>query len=161
MNHWQVARRSLMFLWILSPIFTAMHFAAEPKANESLRYRRVYVPGEDLNSQVRGMIPLKREEFERRISAWSGGLPQSAAAQVRVERAVYSARLAQDQWVEGSSRLEVVSTASDPVILPWENCNLALGKPVWDEQPPRAARMGTTSKNMTVLLVEKRKGQVR
>lgn len=145
--------------WLLLATFlgfvVAPLFAAEPAGPpESLRYRRIFVPADELNSQAKGMIPLKREEFERRVLALTARQPNSVAAKVRVERAVHSARLEGSQLVDGNSRLEVVCAASEPVVLSWDS-NLALGKPLWDEQPPRPARLGTTPENAAVLLVEK------
>lgn len=143
-------------LLVVVTLFVAMAALAAdpPRQPESLRYRRIYVPVDELNSQARGMIPLKREEFERRIAAWTARQPNSLAAQVRVERAVYAARLAGDQFIDGYARLDVVSAASEPVLLTWES-TLAIGKPLWDEQPPRLARMGATPAGTAALLVEK------
>ncbi|MGI8978421.1 MAG: hypothetical protein ACR2FY_04275 [Pirellulaceae bacterium] len=143
-------------LFVVVALFVTMSaLAADPPSQpETLRYRRIYVPVDELNSQARGMIPLKREEFERRIAAWTARQPNSLAAQVRVERAVYAARLAGDQFIDGNARLDVVSAAREPVLLTWES-TLAIGKPLWNEQPPRPARMGTTPAGTTALLVEK------
>lgn len=151
----QHARLGRICLPILPLLISAALLGAEPAASEPLRYRRIYIPTEDLASEARGMIPLKREEFERRVSAWSARRPGAAASHVRVERAVYSARLAQNQWVGGNARLDVVAATSEPAVLAWDNCNLALGTPLWDEQPPRPARMGTSPESKAILLVER------
>lgn len=129
--------------------------AVEPElALTPLRYRRIFVAAEELNAQAKGMIPLKREEFERRVLALVARQPNSLAAQVRVENATYSARLSGDQLVDGNARLEVVSTTTEAAQLPWES-TLPLGKPIWDEQPPRPARLGSTQDGKSVLIVEK------
>ncbi|MBC7855876.1 MAG: hypothetical protein IAF94_20805, partial [Pirellulaceae bacterium] len=142
-------------LVVLSSLVANETLAVEPPSQpESLRYRRIYVPVDELNSQVRGMVPLKREEFERRILAWTASQPNSLAAQVRIDRAIYAARLAGDQFVDGSAQLDVVSAANEPVLLQWES-TLALGKSLWQEMPPRPAKMGTTPEGATALLVEK------
>ncbi|MCE9525580.1 MAG: hypothetical protein K8R36_05960 [Planctomycetales bacterium] len=101
------------------------------------------------------MIPIKREEFERRIADWTATQPSTLASHVRVEQAVYSARLQGSQFIEGSARLEVVQGSMDPSLLTL-GTTLALGKPHWDDQPPRPARMGTTPDGEPVILVEKR-----
>jgi hypothetical protein len=149
-------RACLGTLLIVLACVVALPLFAEESSGlaEPPRYRRIYVPVEELNSQARGMIPLKREEFERRIVAWTSRQPNSLAAQVRVERATYSARLEGVQLIDGQARLEVVSAATEPVLLTWES-TLALGKPIWDEQPPRPARLGTIPAGGSVLLVEK------
>ena len=145
---------SLFAFLFLYPAATPLFAAEPPGQQDALRYRRIFVPADELNAQAKGMIPLKREEFERRVVAWTARQPNSLAAKVRVERAVYSARLEGSQLVDGNSRLEVVCAASEPAVLPWEG-TLALGKPLWDEQPPRPARLGSTPEGAAVLLVEK------
>ncbi|MFN0018069.1 MAG: hypothetical protein ACKVP0_07410 [Pirellulaceae bacterium] len=129
-------------------------FAIEPSARpEPLRYRRVFVPADELSSQAKGMIPIKREEFERRVADWNATQPSALASHVRVEQAVYSARLQGNQFIDGSARLKVVYVSSDPALLPL-GTTLALGKPHWDGQPLRPARLGTTPDGASVLLVE-------
>ena len=135
---------------------TAALLSAEvPPANSQLQFRRIFVAEEDLASQARGMIPLKRDEFERRTSAWAERSPNSSVTQVRVTNAVYSARLVGDQLVEGRAQLDILSAERELAVLPWDPCNLAIGKPMWTESPPRPARLGTgPDGGATILLVE-------
>ena len=48
-----------------------------------LSYRRVYVPEEALESQIRGLLPLKRDEFQRRL-ALIAAQSESAASRAAV-----------------------------------------------------------------------------
>jgi hypothetical protein len=130
-------------------------FAIDPLVMpEQLRYRRVFVPAGDLSSQAKGMVPIKREEFERRIADWTTTQPSALVSHVRVEQAVYSARLQGSQFIDGSARLDVIHASTDTALLPLAT-TLALGKPNWEDQPPRLARMGTTPEGASVLFVEK------
>lgn len=120
----------------------------------SLHYRRVFVPAEDLDSQIKGMIPLNREEFERRIADSTATEPGALVSHVRVQQATYNARLEGLQLVDGMAQLVVVNGTGVPAPLTLES-TLAFGKPQWDEQSPRLARLGVPPEGGVVLLVDK------
>lgn len=106
-----------------------------PNSPTGIHYRRVFVPADELESQVKGLIPLKRTEFDRRIADSAATQPSDLASHVRVQRATYSARFDGNQFVDGKAHLVVINTVGIPTPLPWES-TLAFGKPQWDEQPP-------------------------
>src|SRR5262245_33824350 len=78
------------------------------QAAEPLVYRRVLVPADALDSQIRDLLPLKRDEFERRLALLQRDESQSRHATVRVEQAVFQARLDGNRLV-GSGSLDVVA----------------------------------------------------
>ena len=124
-------------------------------AEEPLRYRRVFVPAEDLQQEIRGLLPLKREEFESRISrAQQMAEPASANAAARFSRAAYRARLQGAQLVGGTAELEVEGQPESPVFLPLGKCNLALSAARWKREPERPAALGQDQDGRFGCLVE-------
>lgn len=115
--------------------------AADPAA---VRFRRVFVPQADIDQQIRGLLPLKREEFERRIER-AAALAQgsSQVEHVQVSQAVYRARAEGAFLVDGRAELTVALRRELPGLLPLGPCNLALGDAAWGDSPPRPAQIGT------------------
>jgi hypothetical protein len=117
-------------------------------------YRRIFVPQNDLPPQVRGLLPMKREDFDRRIASANPAAPK-AAARLRVSRAQYTARLEGQDLVGGEARLEVATTSVTAGAISLEPCNLALGAGMWQETPPRRAVLGIGPRNELTLQVDK------
>src|SRR5687768_14614209 len=64
---------------------------------DALRYRQIFVPEEDLESQIRGLLPMKRADYESRIKQLSeSGKDHPPVPLARLERAVYRGRLEGD-----------------------------------------------------------------
>src|SRR5262249_46190791 len=80
-------------------------------------YRRVFVPEESLNNHVRGLLPLKRDEFERRIAlAAEQNDPSADKPAIRIEQAIIRARLDGGQLVNGEAELVIVSANNEPTL---------------------------------------------
>lgn len=116
-------------------------------------YRRIFVPQEELETQVKGLLPLKREEFERRLPA--AGKADATSAAIRISRAQYTARLVGQQLVDGQATWEVAAPADASGTLKLDPCNLALGSANWLETPPRRAVLAIGSRNVLTLRVDK------
>jgi hypothetical protein len=99
-------------------------------------YRRVYVPEADLDGQVRGLLPIRREEFDQHISvAATRGPARFAPPRARLTAARYSARLAGESLVGGRAWWSVETSGSEPTVLQASPCNLALEEAVWEADP--------------------------
>src|SRR6476659_8223043 len=87
-----------------------------------LTFRRVYVPADLLNSQIRGMLPMKRSEFEQRIELLqAAGRSIAAQAPARIEEATFRARLSGHQLVEGTAELKIVKVGEETAFLTLES----------------------------------------
>ncbi len=96
-------------------------------------YRRIYVPQADLDGQVRGLLPIRREEFDQRISdSAARGTGRLAPPRARLTAARYSARLAGESLVDGQALWSVETSGSEPTVLRLTPCNLALEDAVWE-----------------------------
>jgi hypothetical protein len=114
---------------------------AEPEAG--LRYRRVFVPQADIDQQIRGLLPLSRDEFERRIERAALLAEESTQAdQVQISQAAYRARLDGNILVEGRAEWTVALRREAPALLVLGPCNLALGTALWRDSFPRPAQLG-------------------
>jgi hypothetical protein len=124
-----------LFTLLLSPSFGQ---SAEP-----LLYRRIFVPEESLNQQIRGLLPLKQEEFERR-AAQINGLNDSNASMVaaRIEHAVFRARFEGTELASGEADLDVVASSNQSSLLSLEPCSLALESATWQTKDPSPAVIG-------------------
>jgi hypothetical protein len=129
---------------VLATIGLAWHAGVQlAPAEQPLRYRRIFVPAADLQQEIRGLLPLKREEFERRISQVQQITdPKAAGASAHVARATYRARLEGAQLIRGTAELEVHSEAESPVFLSLGKCDLALSGFRWKREPERPAALG-------------------
>ena len=117
--------------------------ASGEESSSSLRYRRVFVPQEQLDEHVRGLLPLKRDEFERRVAeAAAAAGPQERAAEVRLEQAEYRARLVGEQLVDGRAELTVSLAGEQATLLALHPLNLALASAVWDGETDQPATVG-------------------
>lgn len=135
-------------------LLVARTWSAEP--DDAPLYRRVFVPEEDLRTEARGLIPLKREEFERRAAALARQPRHAAPGRSRIQQADYYGRLVRDQIVDGKSQLMIGSSSPSEVFLSLEPCSLALGKATWDEAPSfRPARLGVGPQVGLGVIVEK------
>jgi hypothetical protein len=108
-----------------------------------LRYRRVLVPEAELDQQIRGLLPLKRTEFERRITeATLRGQAQAAILDARLDEAVFYARLEGEALAAGKAALTIASRSDQPAVLVLGSCNLALGAASWRDAATRLAQLG-------------------
>ncbi len=120
-----------------------------------LVYRRVYVPEEALESQIRGLLPLARDEFERRIALARAAVDRSSGlAQIRMEEAVFRARLDGNVLRDGAAEIIVSSVAKQPSLLALAPCNVAIESAVWQTQERRAAVIGADPRGELQCLVE-------
>ena len=105
-------------------------------------YRRIFVPKDEVDRQVRGLLPLKRDEFERRLRLASRASNNGEQPQVVLQRAEYSARLEGNHLVDGRAQLQVIAKQSEGGWLPLEPSNLAIRNPTWQGNPDRPAIVG-------------------
>ncbi|MCI0362210.1 MAG: hypothetical protein L0211_27335 [Planctomycetaceae bacterium] len=135
----------------------ALRGTAAPGADpaSALRYRRVFVPQADLEQVARGLLPMKRDEFERRVrlaDSLNGG--QRGKPSVRIDAAEYFARLEGDALVAGQAKLSVVNPNSNPTLLVLDPTNLALSGAAWLGADPRVAHVGVDPDGRLACLVE-------
>lgn len=124
-------------------------------ARQSLRFRRVLVPEADLQDEIRGLLPLKRDEFEKRLAeAGQAAEPRQAREAAHLTRAAYLARVEGDELLQGSAELTVHSSTSTPLVLNLGSCNLALRAARWQEPDSRPAVVGQDGKGQFGCVVE-------
>src|SRR5262245_14385097 len=70
---------------------------------EPLHYRRVLVPADALADQIRGLVPMKREEFERRLAMIA---PRESREAPRIEQATFRASLEGFELIQGDADLK-------------------------------------------------------
>ncbi len=135
-------RAALVLFTVLSALLPLANpaLAAEPAP---LRYRRIYVQQADLDAQIRGLLPLKRSEFDRRIAqAELRGQALGAITQARIEQAVYRARVEKDSLVGGTAELTISARNLDPAVLVLGHCNLPLERAIWNGTMSQPAQLG-------------------
>lgn len=126
----------LALTWWLLSLAALPARAQDTPAPPGVTYRRVYVPQADLDGQVRGLLPIRREEFDQRMAASAAREPgRLAPPRARLIAAHYSARLAGDSLVGGRARWTVETSGSEPTVLRASPCNLALNEAVWETDP--------------------------
>jgi hypothetical protein len=154
-----MSRRATAAAVVLAGLLTAATAATTLWAQQSTaepappKYRRIFVPQDELATLVKGLLPVKREEFDRRLAAAAKNTP-AAVAGLRIARARYTARLAGQDLVDGEARLEIAAPQGVAGALSLEPCNLALGQGKWEETPPRRAVLGIGQRNVLTLDVE-------
>src|SRR5690349_13248557 len=104
---WALARQVVvLYLVAASSLAGEIARAQEPDLS---RFRRILVPQDALESESRGLLPMKREDLEGRIRALAPptGLAAGPSA-ARLESARFKASLRGSQ-LEGTAELTVVS----------------------------------------------------
>src|SRR5262245_14433785 len=111
--------------------------------NGPLVYRRVLVPEDDLHSQIRGLLPLARDEFERRLAvAARKGEANSPPLDAQLEQATFRARLDGPELVAGRSELNITCRGEGPALVPLEPCNVVIESAAWQGAEQPAAIVG-------------------
>ncbi|QDU26879.1 hypothetical protein ETAA8_19630 [Anatilimnocola aggregata] len=101
--------------------------------------RRIYVPADEMADEIRGLTPMKRDEFERRTATLKpvpAELPAEMPPSVTISDATYRATIRGDQMIAGTSELNVELQTSVEAVstlhwLPLAPCSLPLGTPTW------------------------------
>src|SRR3954462_7958371 len=115
----------------LLPLVLVVGLAAD-ETPTPVTFRRVYVPEDSLNTQIRGLLPMKRAEFERRIELLqAAGRSIAGQAPARIAEAAFRARLSGHTMVDGTAELYIVKDGDEPVFLALEPCNLMLESAAW------------------------------
>lgn len=98
-------------------------------------------------SEVDGeFIPVRREEFEKRIKTIrSREIAPDAPLDARIAQAAYSARVVNNELVDGTAELAIIHSAGKPVLVPMSPCGLALEGLVWKADDTEAASEETVS----------------
>jgi hypothetical protein len=125
---------------------------AEPPA--PLVYRRVLVPSEALDGQIRGLLPLKRDAFDRLLAAaqqQSGA--QTTPAFVRIDQAIFRTRLEADQLI-GDATLTVSSPGKESALLSLEPCSFSIESAQWNDGDSRVVVYGRDTERRLTCLVE-------
>ena len=121
-----------------------------------LYFRKVYVPEDDLDSVIKGTMPLKRKSFLDMVDAINRSARDSLrSSEVRVVAAKYSARLAGDDLVDGIALLEIEKVTGDPVMLSLSPHGLAWGRPQWEAETAVPAVAGIDATGNWFVWVEK------
>ena len=125
--------------------------------------RKVYVAQDDLASEIRGLLPLRRREYERLNAALPAAVGADAVPPAAlVENATYRATLRGDQFSAGTAEFEIkrkTSPAVDttPAWVQLSPSTLALGTPTWkaagNQVTPEEATWGQNETGALLLAV--------
>lgn len=123
--------------------------------------RKVYVAQEDVESEIRGLLPLRRREYERLSAALQDAARADAAPPgAIVENATYRATLRGDQFSAGTAELEIKRQPPSATDSPtaWARlspCSLALGTLNWksNQTATEAATWGQNEAGALLLAV--------
>lgn len=134
-------------------------FAAAAADDAPLRIRRVYVPYDLPVDQWpvggRQCLPVAAEKFEQQLRAARGAEAGDPGSQVaRLGRAVYSARLAGDDLVDGRGEIEVQRLQTEPGLLSVPDLKLPLSNPRWRSPESPKAWIGPHAEGQQKLVVE-------
>ena len=132
-----VVGREMLLAWLLSAAAASVRpgRAKTGPAAGVIRFRRVLAPEDRIKDWPLGdgkYLPVDAAEFERLVAAVQSrgaGAPVAPAAAIISAR--YEAKLVGDHLV-GQASAEVILAGPAPAMLPFEPCNLALGKIAWD-----------------------------
>lgn len=98
--------------------------------------RKIYVPADSLDPEARGLLPLPRAEFEKRMTLFSAkATPEFAPPEALITSAVYHATLRNEQLTPGTAELTIdrrqPTSPAENAWLTMFPCNLAIGIPTW------------------------------
>lgn len=136
---------TLVRLWLLAlPVLllpAAVSVAAEGAEAPALEFRRVYAPANQWKDWPRDRlryVPMKPEEFERRVQAAQAQSPELPSEAVVLTTAQYRASLDASGVLHGEALLSVHLAAKQEVLLPLAPCGLAITDARWQgaETPP-------------------------
>ena len=137
--------------------------AVAPDDAVPIRFHRVFVPKsekEEFDRLINGYLPMKRAEFDdlvKSLSAARRALPRNRAF---IEQAVYQARLAGSQLVDGVALVDIHHDDDQSVPLDLTGLRLAIGKATWEGAEMQPALLATGAKGAPLLLVD-RSGRLR
>ena len=141
--------------WLAASCLVALPMALCAQAPGPLAFRRVFVPQDALDGQIRGLLPLKREEFERRLQA-ANSLRDTGQhlADVRIDEAVFRARHENGQLTGGTAELQIVMSAERQSILRLAPCSFAIQSARW-KGAPDPPLLGVDAEGALCLVVER------
>lgn len=119
--------------------------------------RKIYVPADSLDPEARGLLPLPRAEFEKRMALFAAkATPQFAPPEALITSAVYRATLRNEQLTQGTAELSIERRQStspgEHAWLTMHPCNLAIGVPTW--QPTNSSAIfGQNAQQQLMLAV--------
>ena len=137
---------------VAAAVLAPCAWAAEPAA--PLRYRRVLVPEQEVDRVVRGLLPMRRDEFDRRLRLLEAAAGTGQASSARIASATYRARLEGDALVGGQAELVITHDSTGPVLLDLAEVDLALRDARWSGAGGRAAQLGIDQAGKLGCLVE-------
>ena len=146
----------VLLVWASALAGVAPGWGEEEAGPQPLLFRRYLVPKSQIQELARGCEPMRREEFERMLAEARAASARAASdLPARITRATYSARLEEDQLVEGQASLDLARTSKVTSVLQLSPCGLALGKPFWADDESATPNMGMDSRGNTVVVVDR------
>ncbi len=118
--------------------------------------RKIYVPADSLDPEARGLLPLPRAEFDKRMSRFAAKTkPEFTPPEACITQAVYRASLRNEQLTQGTAELTLErrqAATTEHAWLTLSPCNLAIGVPTWQE-PDISAIFGQNANQQLQLAV--------
>lgn len=152
----ELARRAQNLPLLAVAIFALLVAPSFGQSPEPPLYRRVFVPEEALHEEIRGLLPMKREEFERRVAQIHPlNDPSADKLAARIEQAVFRARLEGNSLSSGEAELTIVRSSHEPALISLEPCNLTLNSAAWQTKNPSPAMIGRNAAGQLQCLAER------
>ena len=133
--------------------------AADQDSAGQLRFRRILAPEDRIKDWPLGdgrYLPMDTAEFERLTTPVSGNAAESLTAPaVAITQTRYEAKLDGDH-LTGQATADVFLNGQTPKMLPFEPCNLAVGKIVWINLPSPASEKAAGGKGGSVAPTEEK-----
>ena len=126
--------------------------------SDTMLLRKIKAPQSQMENWPRGnhrYLPMDREEYENLVERIAKRKNAPTDAIVRIENAVYEARLEGTDLVEGLATLQIQHDVSHPVELSLELCGIPIFHPRWKLEPPVPATVGFTQQQICAAIVER------
>lgn len=162
-----IARRAawaaLIVLAMVTSPAPSQNAPAERSPSALPSIRKIYVAQDDLQAEIRDLLPLRRRDYERLSAALQTAAGAAAGPPTAlVERGIYRAVLRGDQFSGGTAELEIkrnLPMATDAPVA-WAQlspCTLAVGTPTWkspnNQTAAEVATWGQTESGVFLLAV--------
>ena len=105
--------------------------APDPGPSEPLRFRRVFVPRNQIEQLATEHMPMDRDEFAQRLQRANSRAQTNGVTATRIDSAWFYAVHGGRQLVDGTARLEVTHHSSETTPLLLDPCRLAIGSLRW------------------------------
>jgi hypothetical protein len=137
----------------LTLLFTSLAIAQSKTAEPPLLFRREYVPKSLLERDAKGLIPVKRAEFDSLLKA-AQAEGQRGVPRAWIEGAEFQAEQTGDQIV-GKAKLHIQTNSANAELLELPQLRFLVRRAVWEGETPRVATVGAAETGKVYVVVDR------